>query len=119
MGIKDFVNVKENKVEIYEKAIHSGATEEEKRELEMQLLKPQKIPKYIGKPPDPKSAIEKRTIKLILPDFKTFELLKKHFNVRTYTESCIADLDLFILFLKALESGEITYNKKENELTYT
>jgi hypothetical protein len=118
MGIKDFVNVKENKVEIYEKAIEDDLSEPEKRQLEMELLKPEKIPAYIGKTPTPLNNINSRTVKLVFPNNKSFSLLKKFFNIREYVENCISDLELFLLFLEALETGEIKYDKENKKLTY-
>ncbi|MHA2366943.1 MAG: hypothetical protein ACXAC7_23525 [Candidatus Hodarchaeales archaeon] len=116
-GIDEFLGKKRNKIKEFEQ-LSKDKTQKEKRELEVKLLKPEKIPKYTGK----KSfglGIKKHSVKLVFSGDKDFEKFKRHFKVLENPEKSVSNLSLLLLFLDKLNNGEFKYNKGDNELITT
>lgn len=116
-GIDGFLGKKRNKIKEF-KDLLEGVTQEEKRELEVKLLGPEIIPKYIGKNPVG-LGIKKYTVKLVFSGDKDFEKFNRHFKVLGDSEKSISNLSLLLLFLDKLDSGNLKYNKRDNELIVT
>lgn len=116
-GIGKFLGKKRDMVGEFEK-LSEGKSQEEKRELEIKLLKPETIPKYTGKKPFG-LGIKKHTVKLVFSGDEDFEKFNRHFKVLGDSEKSISNLSLLLLFLDKLDNGDIQYNKGTNGLIIT
>lgn len=95
--------------------LSKNRSEEDKREIELALLKPDKIPSYTGPTPI-KNSLDKLTVKIILPDEKSMSLLRKYFKVGTFVEQSINNISLLLELLRLLESGKLEFDKHEKRL---
>jgi len=118
--IKDFFGNGKGKsrIERFE-ALSDGKSQEEKRGLELQLLKPDKIPPHIHEKADKSkfSPITTRSVRMVFPDDESLELFKKHFSVSRHVEASLTDMDKLLAIIRLLDSGEVTYDKKSNKAT--
>jgi hypothetical protein len=96
--------------------ISPTATEEEKRKLEMETMRPERLPHYGGEEPGATASdpIGSRVVKVVLRTDATLDLMRKHFGVRNYVEPNIREIVKFEALLQALEEGIITYDKESN-----
>jgi len=94
-------------------------TEAEKRELEMHLLKPDKIPPHVTESADYNlfSPISTLTVRMVFPDEEALALFKKHFPVSKYVEPSLARMDKMMATVQLYEDGKITYDAKTNKVT--
>lgn len=116
MGLTKFLGV-ENKqtknMEVFEKKI-KGKSKKEIRELERSLLAPEPIPQYVEEPST--FHIKKEfAFKVVFGSQEEVDLVKKYFYISHYVEPSIGDMSLVIDLLKALDAGEIIYDKKERK----
>ena len=86
------------------KKASKGKTKEEKRVLEQQMLRPEKVIVPITN--DVTTDLDKRTIMMVFPDKASFDLFVKHFPIRTCGGNNLADMEKFMRVLKELD-GEI------------
>ena len=94
-----------------------GKTNEEKRELERQLLKPDRIQPYTGTIPG-QGPVEQRTLKMIFNSMGEMELFSKHFKVSNYKGANTRDVDILMAFVMALESGVLEFNHEDGNLYF-
>ena len=92
-----------------------GKTKEERRKLEMEMLKPEESSPYTGPQPT-RGVISEVTVKLVFPNKEAFSLFDRHFPIRKYIEQSVSDLKLLIAFLRSLEEGSLTYDKKTDRI---
>ena len=106
MGILNKIGAKKIGIKI-----DSNIPEKEKRKLEVEKLKPDRLPPYIGESPsiEAKRPIEKQTIRLVFKNMNDHELFCRYFKVANYVEKSVNNLELLTDFLKAIESGDIIY----------
>lgn len=115
MGISKFIGTK-SPVERFEEILKEVKTKEEKRNLEVHLLKPQKLPpaihevKYL-------TDLKKQTVRLVFGKSDDYELFCKHFKVLNYIESNVTDIKKLLALLKALDDNVIMYDEKTGEIT--
>jgi len=94
--------------------------EDKKRELEMTLLKPERLPAYTGKTPPKECAkpVQSRTVKVVFHNDEELALVAKHLGVRNYVESNIKNTDKLVALLTALEEGIICYDEVSKTITF-
>ena len=109
----------EDRVARFQK-LAKGKSKEEIRQLEVRLLKPEKLTKYSKKPisKGALSGVAAREVKIVMPNKEMFDLLCKHFPVSRHVENSISNPTLLCEFLKLLESGDIVYDKKRKSLQF-
>lgn len=116
MDIRDFLaNEKDTeKYNIFDSKIKKVKTLKEQRELELKYCKPDKQSLFIQ---DNKSfnSLQDMTIKLVFDDAHYKDLFFKYFNVLTYIENNVKDLELLYKILDMLENGEIKWQKKKKK----
>jgi len=120
MGIDSFFGESQhdNTLERFNKRLKKCKTKEEERELEQNLLKPEKTPPYSG-PKPPRHAtnpLSIRTVKIVFPNDTSALLFKKWFPVSTHIEPSLSNVKLLTAFCEALENEEIFYDKKNNKV---
>jgi hypothetical protein len=91
---------------------------EERRKIEMELGKPEKIPGYFGETPGSTTSIEERTIKIIANDKNELDLIERYFKISSFREKNVRDIDMLISFLLAIDSGHLRYDGKDKNLYY-
>lgn len=102
--------------------LESGTmTEPEKRKLEMEMLKPEKLPHYTGKLPGIEAAtpVQSRTVKVVLRTDEEFHQVKEHFGLRNYVEQNIKDVDKLVALLNALDDRTIIYDAETKTIRST
>jgi len=118
MGIQDFLGKGKatDRSTKYEE-LSKGKTEGEKRKLEMQLLKPEKIPPHLSGLADKNtfSDIAKRTVKVVFPDSESLTLFRKHFKVSDRIEPSLLGIDKLMAVVQLLEDRKITYDDKSKK----
>lgn len=115
-GIRDFVS-KDSRVDAFQKLRRDKKLKKKDlREIEKQLLKPDKLPDYTGPEPTAES-IDKTSVKLVFLDGEEYKLFTKHFRVSSYIEKSCYHLDKLVAILRALEKGKIRYDEKKKKLT--
>lgn len=105
MSITNFISGGKSKVQSFEEQ-RRGKTKKEVRQLEQTMLVPDKLPPFT-KPKTHKDSVTERSVRLVFPDQKSFDLFKKHFKVSTYKENNALDISLLIRLLEALDAGKI------------
>lgn len=129
MGIQDFFDDKtKEKSKVTNRTVRyqnesQGMTEPEKRELEMELLTPEKIPDYIGETticdvehPDRKQApIASMSVKLVFPGQESLDLFSKHFKVSQRIEASLLEMSKLLAVVQLLEDGKVIYDSKTNK----
>ncbi len=117
--IRDFLGVDLEKKKLSKfKKLKKGKTQKEIRALEEKLLKPEKIPKHVGKTPTATSPIQEKSIRVFFPTRKWVRLFKKHFKCFEYIENSTVEVDMILALLKDLESGRIRYDEKRKKLRF-
>lgn len=93
--------------------------EDKKRELEMNLLKPERLPTYSGKTPPLgcSKPVQSRTVKIVFRNDDELALTAKHLGMRNYVESNIKNTDKLVALLMALEEGIICYDEVSKTIT--
>lgn len=118
-GIKDFIKNKGQSCQSCVMQLQEASKNKSKseiRDLEKHLLKPEKIPPYAG-PVPLATELERRTIKIIFPDVKTFKLFEKYFFVSHSIENSTHRIGLLLALLNNLENGDLRYDKESGTLT--
>jgi hypothetical protein len=112
MKITDLVGVVSQERKL--KTISKASSKEERRNMEEQLLKPAELPSYTKDEPTVKDEIESKTVMFVFSSMEEVQLLKKHFKISDYKSQNVraSNMNLFVDFLKALESGELEYDKE-------
>ena len=90
----------QNRLDQFNKA-SKGKTKEEKRALEQQMLRPEKV--VVPLTNDATTDLDKRTIMMVFPDKASFDLFVKHFPIRTCGGNNLADMDGFMQELKLID----------------
>jgi hypothetical protein len=119
MGIERFFTAgKSNKVqESVQERKRKAKSKQEERELEMQHLKPNKLPPYAGKAPTVDN-ITKQSVKLVFKSEEDLDKFKNHFHVPKYIEPSVTNIELLMALIDELESGRIKYDKKKQCIQY-
>lgn len=91
--------------------IFEGKSNEECREIELNLFPPEKLPPYTGKK-SLKCSLGTRTVKLIFPNEEELELFGKYFKILTYVENNVPNIKMLMDLIHSLESGELEYDKE-------
>jgi len=100
-----------------EKRKAKAETKEEVREAEEALLKPHKLPPYIGANPGA-GPVERRTVKIIFGNTDDLETFGKHFNVSHYKENNVRDITLLNAFIQCLEEGSLAFDEEEGRIQF-
>lgn len=116
MGIDKFVGIKQDRVKRFEK-LASGKSKAEIRELEMALLKPEPTRDYVGEV-SKFIPLGDRTLKIVLPNTESYQLLGKYFKITQYIEKSIPNLNLLLDFLRWMDTGALTYDDKTRTFSY-
>lgn len=98
------------------KNLSVGKSKEEIRELEMLLFKPDESTDYTGEVVRHNINSE-FAVKLVFSSQEEWDLLNKYFVVGHYIEKSISKLKLLIDMLKALDNGQLSYNKKDGSFS--
>jgi hypothetical protein len=116
-GIEKFLskNAREDRVDKFER-LSKDQPKEVVREMEAALLKPDEIPDYIGEVKK-YAANSDTTIKLVFGSQEDLELIGRNFNIKYYIEPCIADIKMLLDLCKAIEAGEIAYDRKSGSFS--
>lgn len=104
----------ESQIERFEKLYSKCRSKKDVRELEMHLLKPKPVPKYIG-PKSGKTAFQKNSLLLLFPDSKYIERLGKFVRISTYVENNTYDTKLFTELVSLLEKGKIKWSNHKKK----
>lgn len=89
-------------------------TKQERRKIEMKLLKPTPIPVYIGKKAG-RSRFQKCSLRLVFKNSNLIKRLSKFITINTYVENNSFDTEMFISFVDMLESGEMIWDKENKK----
>lgn len=119
MGIGKFFNTGKRNIvqETVQKKKQQTKSKKEERELEMQYLKPDKLPSYVGKSPTINN-IKKQSVKLVFKSEDDLQVFKNHFHVPKYIEPSVTNIELLMVLLEELESGRIKYDSKKQSISY-
>jgi hypothetical protein len=106
-----------DRVQKFEK-VSEGKTEEEKRDLEEILLKPEPLPIYDGPQPEHKSELESRTALIVFRNKHQMDLIGELFQIRTSIGkvSYITDISLLEGIAKMVKAGRAVINGDSVEL---
>jgi hypothetical protein len=107
-----------SRVERYEK-LKQQCSKEQIRDLEMQLLIPEKLPPHVGSQTTAKTTVDDRTICIVFPNVSSVDLFKKYFKVSTYKGQTVHSINLLIDLLSSIEDGRIIYDAEQREITCT
>jgi len=118
MKITDFIN--NNTQEKKLKKARLSSSKEERRDIEQKLFVPEKLPPYTMEEPTAGSDVESKKVTLVFSDLKDVETLSKYFRISEYKGKNIrsSNLTMMIDFLRALESGEIKYDRERRKFEY-
>jgi len=89
----------------------------ELRKLEEALLKPTPIPPYKGTETG-RTEFKKRTLMLAFPSSKYIDRWSKLIRINQYKDNNSWDVEVFELFLLALETGRVVYDRKGKRLRF-
>jgi hypothetical protein len=117
-GMSDLLGGQEAKVDKYLR-LADGKNAKQKRELEMNLLHPEKIKPYVGKKPSAtaKEPLLKSTVKFVFTKEAEMALVQKLLPVSQHVEMSVSNHGLLIALLKEVDEGNITYDKKTKSVT--
>lgn len=117
-GISKFLSpgARKDKVERFEE-LSKGKTKEETRELEMALLKPEPVPDYIGRA-ERYVANSELAVKIVFSSQEEMDLVERHISIPSYKGRCISDLKLFLALFRALDDGQIVWDKRNQKLLF-
>jgi len=110
MDPRKMLGIKRKVDDFAEKSV--GLSKEERRNLEVHLLKPDKLPPIRHKV-EYLTPLRRDYVKLQFRVHHDFDLFSKHFKVLNYVEPNVTDLKKLIAILKALDSGAISYDYVE------
>lgn len=96
----------------------TGKSKEEKRELEVKLLRPEKIPEYKGDISTNKNPLLDRSVTIIFPSIKEFERFASAFPVRRYSGNNLSNIDFLMSLVKDIEDRKIQYDKESGRINY-
>lgn len=118
MKITDFISSHSQEKKL--KKARSASSKEERRNIEEKLFVPEKLPPYTMEEPTSGSDVESKKVTLVFSDLKDVETLSKYFRISEYKGKNIrsSNLGMMIDFLKALESGEIKYDREKRKFEY-
>lgn len=105
-----------NLIKKYENIIE-GRTNEERREIERKLMKPDVLPPYVG-PKVNRGPLAKRTVKFFFPSSDDVEILSHHVKINNYVELNSYDVDLIMRFVELLEEGTLRYDKDSKRIIF-
>ncbi len=114
MGFDKFIDKNKREDKIIEKfnGASKNATKKQKRILEEKLLKPQKIPKYLGDKMVSKG-LEERSVKFIFNSLKDLERFKEFFITNTSNGNNTRDIDIIMNLIELFEDNILRYNREE------
>jgi len=115
MDISNFVKKQDReseRVKQFYALVKEVKTKEERRLIEMKLLKPVPLPAYIGKKAG-RSRFQKCSLRLVFKDPSIIKRLSKFITINTYIENNSFETEKFISFLCLLESGKIFWDEKK------
>ena len=81
------------------------------RNLEMQLLQPDPIPKYEGQKAT-QNLFKKRSIIVSMPNSKHIEQWARHFRINKHVDNNTWDTAFLIELFNLLDSGRVAWDKK-------
>jgi hypothetical protein len=111
MDLRKLLDIKRKVDDFAEKAV--GLSKEEKRNLEVHILKPDKLPPIRHKV-EYLTPLRRDYVKLQFRIHHDFDLFCKHFKVLNYVETNVTDLKKLIAILKAMDSRTISYDYVED-----
>lgn len=97
----------------FEKAT-KDKSESEKREIEMQLLKPEPIPPYGGEKPLYTNELDARTVVIVFRDYNQMELIGEMFSIRRSGkdgQAYITDIGLLEHIARRVKNGSLLIKK--------
>lgn len=98
--------------------LSKGKSKEEVRSMEQQMFKPEPLPDFFGE--ESRFVIHgDYTLKMVIPNEETWNLIGRHFTITNFVEKSIAKIDMLVDFLKLLDSGEVTYDKKTRRFNFS
>lgn len=112
MRIEQFLSKgsRPNRVEQFERLVE-GKSKEERRKIEMEMLRPDPIPPYIGE--ERRYIVNsEHTVKFVFASQDEMDLFGKYIPIASYIEKSVTDLKIIFDLLNAIENGHIVYNKK-------
>lgn len=98
-----------NKQDRFAKAA-DGKSDEEKREIEETLFKPEELPQYAGELPEYKNALEARTVLIVFRDKAQMELIGEIFSIRkskTSGDRYITDISMLEHIARRVKNGSL------------
>ena len=90
-------------------------SKKELRELEMKLLRPKPIPKYMGQRTSGRSPFKKRSIIITFPNEGYIDKISKICRVGKYIENNTSDSGFIVEILNLFESGRLVWDKKKQK----
>lgn len=114
MGISNFLSINRDGSKV-EKIVELSKkkSKEEKRELELALLVPDKLPKFQLRT---QAKNQDLSVKIFFHNIEEYNLFDKHFGISQYIEKSISNIAPILSVLQLLESGELKINKETKEI---
>ncbi len=108
---------RKSRVTRFAELVASGdCTEEQKRQYEMDLLRPTVLPAYAGASSKHKG-VGDRTIQVVFDNDDDLSLFSRYFKVTSYVANSVPDISLLMALLRALETGELKYDEETKSIT--
>lgn len=116
--ISELLNLKRvNRVQQFDSLSSKTENKEELRELEMKLLTPEPIPEYVGE--ERRYHINsEHSVKFVFSSQEEMDFFNRHIPIAEYKEKSITDIKIILDLFRAIESGDISYDKKSGCFTF-
>lgn len=106
-----------NKVEQFDALSNKVENKEELRDLEMNLLTPEPIPEYVGE--NRRYFINsEHSVKFVFSSQEEMDFFSKYIQITEYIEKSITDIKIILDLFRAMELGEISYDKKLGKFSF-
>jgi len=117
MKMTDFIKSKSVDKKIAR--LNKAGSKEERRKLEEQLFVPEELQPYTGELPV-KKALGSKTVTMVFDSEEDIALLVKHVKISEYHGLNVRSRNLNILidFFKAIDNGEIEYDRENRTFIY-
>lgn len=110
-------NSRPNRVEQFNKLSENVTNKEELRELEMALLTPEPIPPYAGE--ERRYIVNsEHTVKFVFPNKASMDFFGRFIPIAEYKEKSVTNIQIILDLFRAIDNGEISYNKKTGEFLF-
>lgn len=113
--IEDFLSkgAKPDKIRQFEQ-LSLNKPKEEVRILEMEMLEPEPIPEYVGEVIRYVMNSE-HTVKFVFKNQEEMDFFGRFISIATYQENSITDIKIILDLFRAIDAGEILYNKSNGK----